>query len=206
MGACWSCQAADGPGEDLLCPACGALQPAPPAQDHFAALGLPRAWALDPAELERRFRERSRLVHPDRFARKSARERRLSLERSTRLNDAHRTLKEPRRRAAYLLQLHGRDPQAEARTLHDPEFLEEQLEAREQLAEAHARGDARRLALLAAGARDRLAALDEELGHALASASPDPAALDAAVRALARARSYKNVVADAEQAPPAVRA
>jgi molecular chaperone HscB len=204
MGACWSCQAAAG-AERLLCPACGALQPAPAGLDHFAALGLPRAFPLDLADLERRFRERSRQLHPDRFARKSPRERRLSLERSTGLNDAYRTLREPRVRAAYLLRLLGRDPQAEARTFRDPEFLEEQLEAREQLAEARAAGDARRLRLLAEGARDRLAALEEELGQALAAPEPSLESLDAAVRALTRARYYENVAAEAEQAPAAAR-
>jgi len=173
--------------------------------DHFGALGLPRAFALDAADLERRFRERSRLLHPDRFARKSPRERRLSLERSTRLNDAYRTLKEPRARAAYLLKLLGRDPQAEARALHDPEFLEQQLAAREELAEARARGDARRMAVLVAGARDRLRALEEEVACALAAPEPSPEALDAAVRALVRARYYENVAAEAEQPPPAHR-
>jgi molecular chaperone HscB len=201
MHACWSCAAA-APADEPFCPSCGALQPPPPGGDHFAALGLARAFAVDAAELERRFRDRSRLLHPDRFARKSSRERRLSLERSTRLNDAYRTLKEPRARAAYLLRLLGRDPQTEARTLHDPEFLEEQLAAREELAEARAEGDARRLTLLATGARDRLRALEEEVARALEAPAPAPAALDAAVRALARARYYENVAVEAEQPPP----
>ncbi|HET9593940.1 MAG TPA: Fe-S protein assembly co-chaperone HscB [Anaeromyxobacteraceae bacterium] len=200
MSSCWSCAAA-APADELFCPSCGALQPAPAGGDHFAALGLPRSYALDPAELERHFRDRSRLLHPDRFARKTPRERRLSLERSTRLNDAYRTLREPRARAAYLLKLLGRDPQAEARTLHDPEFLEEQLAAREELAEARAEGDARRLALLATGARDRLRALEEEVACALGPAAPGPEALDTAVRALVRARYYENVASEAEGSP-----
>ena len=81
------------------------LQPAPAGEDLFAALGVPRRFAQDAAELERRFRERARAFHPDRFARAPARERRIALERSARLNEAHRTLVPPRRRAGYLLQL-----------------------------------------------------------------------------------------------------
>ena len=100
---CWSC---GGPTRaDDRCNSCGALQPAPAGEDLFAALGVPRRFTQDAAEPERRFRERARAFHPDRFARAPARERRIALERSARLNEAHRTLVPPRRRAGYLLQL-----------------------------------------------------------------------------------------------------
>ena len=62
--------------------------------------GLP---AIEVTDLERRFRDRSRLLHPDRHARAEPRERRLSLERATRLNDAYRALKDWRLRAGYAL-------------------------------------------------------------------------------------------------------
>ncbi len=200
---CWSCQAAVAP-EDLLCPACRVLQPEPPGSDLFSALGLVRGYDVDPGDLEARFRARSRQLHPDRFARASPRERRLSLERSTRLNDAYRTLKDGRRRAAYLLKLLGKDPVAEARSLHDPEFLEEQLELREMLALAREKDDRRELALIAAGARDRLAAIDEEVARLFAESEPGEEALLAIVGVLARARYFENLVAEADPtAPPA---
>ena len=75
--------------------------------DHFETLGLPRRFAVDLPDLERRFREQSREVHPDRFATASPPERRAALERSTALNDAYRTLKDPLRRATYFLELRG---------------------------------------------------------------------------------------------------
>ena len=200
---CWSCQTAVAP-QDLFCPKCRVLQPEPPQADLFAALGLDRGYDIDPDELERRFRERSRQLHPDRFARASLRERRISLERSTRLNDAYRTLKNARGRAGYLLKLLGKDPAAEARTHHDPEFLEEQLELREMLALAREKGDQRALWLIATGARDRLAAIDEEVARLFAEAEPGQEALDAILTALARARYFENVVAEADPgAPPA---
>jgi molecular chaperone HscB len=167
-------------------------------------LGLSPRHTVDVDDLERRFRERSRLLHPDRFARATPRERRFSLERSTRLNDAYRTLRDPRRRAAYLLKLLGVDPFAEGRTLHDPEFLGEQLEIREGLAQARASGDARLLSLIADGARDRLRALDEEVANRLGDAAPldaleppDRDALLEVARLLARARYLENVLAEA---------
>jgi molecular chaperone HscB len=198
---CWSCQAAVGP-QDLLCPQCRVLQPEPPQADLFAALGLTRGYDLDPEDLERRYRERSRQLHPDRFARAPLRERRISLERATRLNDAYRTLKDARKRAGYLLKLLGKDPAAEARTHHDPEFLEEQLELREMLALAREKGDQRALALIATGARDRLVAIDEEVARLFAEADPGEEALNAIVTALARSRYFENVVAEADPATP----
>lgn len=190
--------------EDLLCPKCRSLQPEAPGADLFAALGLPRGYDVDPDDLERRFRERSRQLHPDRYARAPLRERRISLERSTRLNDAYRSLKDPRKRAGYLLKLVGRDPAAEARTHHDPEFLEEQLELREMLALAREKGDERELKLIATGARERLTAIDEQVARLFAEAEPGEETLDAIVTALARARYFENVVAEADPtAPPA---
>ena len=197
--ACWSCRAAVGR-EELRCPACGVLQPEPSGRDHFAVLGLPRQQALDPVDLERRFRERSRLLHPDRFARATARERRLSLERSTRLNDAYRVLRDPRRRAAYVLELLGATGWggAAGAGAQDAEFLEEQLELREDLAAARRAGDQAVARRIAAAARERLAAVDEEVARLLAPPQPDPAALAAAARALARARYLESVLFEAD--------
>jgi len=197
---CWKCQAAVAP-EDLSCPSCRALQPEVPGADLFAALGLARGYDLDPEDLERRYRERSRLLHPDRFARATPRERRLSLERTTRLNDAYRTLREPRPRAVYLLKLLGCDPVAEARTSHDPEFLEEQLEIREELALARAGGDSAALERIAARARGRLLALEAEVARLFAEADPGQDSLIDIARLLARARYHENVVAEAAPRP-----
>ena len=55
------------------------------------------------------YRELSLQLHPDRFAQADAQERRLSLEQTTALNEAYKTLKDPVRRAFYLLKLHGVD-------------------------------------------------------------------------------------------------
>ena len=83
------------------------------------------------AGAERRYRERSRQLHPDRFAKAEPRERRLSLERATRLNDAYRVLKDWRRAPTTCSKLAGQDVFGEGKTFADPEFLEEQLEWRE---------------------------------------------------------------------------
>lgn len=196
--SCWSC---NGPTvqSTSFCGSCRRIQPVGRTEDYYSLFDLPREFALDVAGLERRFRERSRQLHPDRFARAEPRERRLSLERATRLNDAHRALKDWRLRAAYLLKLAGQDVFGEGRTFHDPEFLEEQLEWREALALARADGDAAALSSIAARARLRLASLEAEV----ASLFEDPEWFSETVREIARrlsrARYYDNIVSDAER-------
>ena len=103
----------------------------------------------EPAGLDERFRALSRKLHPDRFARASAQERRFSLEQTTLLNEAYKTLKDPVRRAEHLLALRGikGDPKM------SPEFLEQTLEDRERLLEAKLSGEP--LDALAAGVREK---------------------------------------------------
>lgn len=167
---------------------------------------MAREYAIDPAALERRFRELSRQLHPDRYARASPRERRLSLERATRLNDAYRALRDWRLRAAHLLKLAGTDVFAEGRTFADPDFLEEQLEWREQLALAQADGDADALRRIAEDARERLRGLEGDVAGRFADErwfSDMPVDI---ARRLSRARYYDNIVADAERAAASLRA
>jgi molecular chaperone HscB len=199
---CWSCKAEVVEGTPF-CPSCRKIQPVGRNEDHFSLLGLPREFALDVPELERRFRERSRQLHPDRFARAEPRERRLSLERATRLNDACRALKDWRQRAAYLLRLAGTDPFVEGRTFADPDFLEEQLEWREQLALAIADGDGARLRRIAEDARARLVSLEAGVARLFGDErwfSDLPVDI---ARRLSRARYYDNIVAEAERASAA---
>jgi molecular chaperone HscB len=196
---CWSCKAEVAEGT-VFCPACRKIQPVGRNEDHFSLVGLPREYALEVGELERRFRERSRQLHPDRFARAEPRERRLSLERATRLNDAYRTLKDWRLRAGFLLRLAGSDVFAEGRTYADPDFLEEQLEWREALALAQSDGDEARLRRIGEAARERLRGIEDEVAQRFADERwYSDLSVDIA-RRLSRARYYDNIVADAERA------
>jgi molecular chaperone HscB len=76
-------------------------------RDYFTFLGLPRRLKVDMSLLEQRFRELSRQYHPDYFYNASQKERLESLERSSFLNDAYRTLRHPVSRIEYLLGLEG---------------------------------------------------------------------------------------------------
>ncbi len=199
---CWHCRS-DAPEGAIFCPACRKIQPVGRKEDYFSLLGLERSYDLDPAALDRSFRDLSRQLHPDRFARAEPRERRLSLERATRLNDAARYLRDWRLRAAYLLRLAGTDVFGEGRTFADPEFLEEQLEWREALALAQADGDRARLAALAADARERLGGLEAEVARFFAYEEWFSDLVVDIARRLSRARYYDNIVADAERASAA---
>lgn len=90
-----------------MCAGCEAVQPVPADLDYFAALGLPRRLALDGADLERRYLDASRALHPDRFQTSTPRERDLSLAASALVNRARRTLRSPVTRGRYWLELHG---------------------------------------------------------------------------------------------------
>ncbi|MCU1725904.1 co-chaperone HscB [Pseudomonas sp. 7P_10.2_Bac1] len=101
---------------------------------HFALFELQPSFNLDLDQLATRYRELARGVHPDRFADASEREQRLALEQSASLNEAYQTLKSPSKRARYLLAMSGGDMPLEV-TVHDPEFLMQQMQWREELEE-----------------------------------------------------------------------
>ena len=111
------------------------------SDDYFALFELPRAFRVDAALLDARYREIQAQVHPDKFAHAGDAERRLSLQWATRVNEAYQSLKKPLPRAKYLLQLAGQDVGAENNTAMPTDFLIEQMEWREAVAEARAAGN-----------------------------------------------------------------
>jgi molecular chaperone HscB len=201
--ACWSCGVARAPA-DALCPACGKVQPPPPPQgvlDKFAVLGLPRSYELDEGVLDEAFRGLSRKLHPDRFARATPRERRFSLEQTTILNDAYRTLRDPVRRAEHLLALRGVKVAGEERggaAAMPQEFLEQALEDRERLLEAKMEGGPAAVARLAEGVRGKRQEAMDEIGRALREPSPSDAQLRRTADLLARLRYYARYLDEVE--------
>lgn len=103
---CWRCAGTTDGG--LVCPQCQAPQALGPGADLFRVLGLDRRLSVDVADLETRWHDVSRAVHPDRHQTAGARDRELSLAASAAANRAYRTLREPIARGRYWLELHGR--------------------------------------------------------------------------------------------------
>lgn len=105
--------------------------------DHFQRLGLMPEFDIDLSELERHYFGFQRRLHPDRFAAKSPKEKLMSQQQAMALNEAYETLKDPLKRAVYLLKLKGRKTDdGDGATISDPKLLMEQMEAREALMEA----------------------------------------------------------------------
>ena len=137
------------------------------SRNYFDLFGLPSAFRFDAAVLDRAYRQLQSEVHPDRFAGGTDVEKRLALQASARVNEAYRALKNPVQRAQYLLRMHGVDALSETDTALPLEFLERQLERREQAAEAQAAGDIRTLSSLLADARAESLALEDVLAQVL---------------------------------------
>jgi molecular chaperone HscB len=146
--SCWSCgdmRAAH------FCESCGKVQPPAPV-NYFAFFGLPRKLDLNVAALEKDFYELNRKLHPDANASASSQEQEWSLEQSSLLNDAYRTLRDPIKRTQYLLQLEGVELEEQSKSATEqaratgevkkqivpPDLLEEVFELNMQLEELRA--------------------------------------------------------------------
>jgi molecular chaperone HscB len=120
-----------------FCPQCSKILPLERHADYFSFLGLPRKLSVGADDLEQRFRALSRQFHPDYFYNAPPAERRASLERSSYLNDAYRTLRQPVARMEYLLKLEGlaaKSPEDASRQV-PPALLEEVFALNEELDE-----------------------------------------------------------------------
>jgi len=137
------------------------------SRNYFDLFGLPPAFRVDGAVLDRAYRQLQSDVHPDRFAGGSDAQKRAALQSSARVNEAYRALKNPVQRAQYLLRLHDVDAVGETDTDMPLSFLTRQLERREQAADAQADGDVRTLSSLLADARAESAALEVQLAQRL---------------------------------------
>lgn len=168
------------------------------SRNHFELLGLAVAYRVDPDQLAERYHELQRRFHPDRFAAAGERERRLSVQASTHINQAYQTLSDPLRRAQYLLALLTGQDSAGAGTSSDAAFLMEQMELREALAAA--RHQAHPLAEVDA-VIDRLAVqsagLIAALGERLANQSPED--LDLAAELVRKLQFVTKCRAEAER-------
>jgi molecular chaperone HscB len=143
-------------------------------QNHFELFGLAARFAVDAAALEARYHELQREVHPDRFAAAPDAERRVSMQLATRVNEAYQTLKSPLRRAVYILQLRGVDPELETNTAMPSEFLMEQISWRERIEAGSEEPEA--LLQLRAGLRDESGKIYEKLHGQLDEGRDDEAA------------------------------
>ena len=130
---CWNCH------ERTLgthfCSSCGKLVQLPQGIDYFALFEMPRQLWIGMGGLEQKFLQLSWKLHPDNFVNATEQERELSLKRSSELNDAYRTLRDPIARVEYLLAIEGERKEGEKKQQAPPELLEEVFELNESLDE-----------------------------------------------------------------------
>jgi molecular chaperone HscB len=158
----------------------------------YEAFGLTPALSLDAEDLKKRFYERSRQWHPDRFSRASAEEQQKALDMTSTLNDAFRTLRDPVARAEYFLKENGIELSKEA----PPELLEEVFELNMALEELRDGDESTRPQLIAA--KERFIAMRDAIDASL----PATADLEE-VRALLNRRRYiRNLIREVENVLP----
>jgi molecular chaperone HscB len=125
--------------DEHFCPQCSRILALGRHGDFFSFFGLPRKLTIAQDDLERRFRELSRKFHPDYYYNAPPAERLASLERSSYLNDAYRTLRTPATRIEHLLAIEGmpssKSEGSPAAAKVPPALLEEVFALNEELDE-----------------------------------------------------------------------
>lgn len=151
--------------------------------NYFQLFGLPQSCRIDKEQLEREYRALQTRIHPDKSAHLSDAEQRLAMQRATLVNEACQILRNPLRRARYLLSLHGVDTQEGNNNVMPLDFLMEQMEWREGVSEAQQAHDLTALAQIEARIKLETQKLETQLVVKIDSES-DYAAGAALVRKL----------------------
>jgi molecular chaperone HscB len=125
----------------------------------FELFDLPVSYDVDLTKIQQWYMQLQKQVHPDKFANASDREKSLSMQQTSWLNEAKTTLESPVLRATYLLKLKGLDINLENETTMDAVFLMQQLEMRERL--ENVKNEADPLTVLDAMAKDVKATTQE---------------------------------------------
>ncbi|WP_029009551.1 molecular chaperone DnaJ [Azospirillum halopraeferens] len=189
---CWLCGRSVGI-RALFCHGCGAVQP-PRDLDHFTRLGLERRFDIDPEHLARQHAGLSRALTPERFVARGVRQQSNAAAQARALDEAQTVLRDPVRRARYLLTLLEAGP-----VENDPGSGPEVAELRRRL---DAATDAIAIDRIAHEVAHRIEGCIRELAHAFRVGLTGTAA-----RVLGRLEELEAVAADARarrtrHAPP----
>ncbi|XP_028069955.1 iron-sulfur cluster co-chaperone protein HscB homolog isoform X1 [Camellia sinensis] len=131
---CWNCTSVAQTAPFLSCENCRSVQPVVPSVDYFQIFGLEKKYEIEEGNLEGKYKDWQKKLHPDLVHSKSEREKEYAAEQSARVIDAYRTLANPLARAIYILKLEGVVVDEEG-TISEPELLAEILEIREAVEE-----------------------------------------------------------------------
>uniref|UniRef100_A0A5S6R0N1 J domain-containing protein n=1 Tax=Trichuris muris TaxID=70415 RepID=A0A5S6R0N1_TRIMR len=170
---CWNChEIVDCTTDKFFCRSCDFVQPPLTCGDYFGFFDLPKGFSVDVELLRKRFRALQFSLHPDKFTRRSEKERAFSEEQAAKINTAYFTLLKPLPRAVYLLSLHGFSVEEEGnQDFVSPEVLMEMLEANEELDELNpvtGSADEKRLHEMWQHVCNRINACEQQLEEAFA--------------------------------------
>jgi molecular chaperone HscB len=129
--------------------------------NHFTTFNLPATFSVDATSLSLRYRDLQAAVHPDRFVNATDAEKRIAMSRTVDINEAYTTLKDPVHRAMHLLSLVGVDGLDEKNTSMPADFLMQQIDWREALADARLKEDEDRLQEMLSELESTLASLGD---------------------------------------------
>ncbi len=147
----------------------------------FELFGLPERFAQDRDAIDTRWKELQREAHPDRFAGQGAAAQRVAMQWSVRINEAHRRLRDPLARAAYLCELRGAPIDAQNNTAMPSAFLVQQMQWREALEEADSPAH---LDVLVRALEQARGSTLQDIAHRLDEGQGDAAGAAGQVRAL----------------------
>lgn len=166
-------------------------------QNYFELFGLEPNFSIDVAKLSSKLRALLNSVHPDKFASSGSQQQMLSMQKTTQLNDAFAVLKNPVKRAQYLLHLKTGIDTSKEHTVNDPEFLMQQLELREELEDISSSSDISQLHQFA----DKISELEEVQEKQMAELfSQAPLDTDQLQKAIYKLQFLHKTLSDIEQA------
>jgi len=103
------------------------------SQTYFELFGLDPVFELDSRRLQAEQQRLQATYHPDRYISADERDKRLSTQVASWVNQAYETLLDPVKRSRYLLEIGGAAIPDDSSTTSDTEFLMEQIELREEV-------------------------------------------------------------------------
>ncbi|CAL5431873.1 unnamed protein product [Camellia sinensis] len=166
---CWNCTSVAQTAPFLSCENCRSVQPVVPSVDYFQIFGLEKKYEIEEGNLEGKYKNWQKKLHPDLVHSKSEREKEYAAEQSARVIDAYRTLANPLARAIYItllrLKLEGVVVDEEG-TISEPELLAEILEIREAVEET---ADSQELRQIQAQIQEKLKHWSESFATAFQS-------------------------------------
>lgn len=146
--------------------------------NYFDLFQIELTFDIDVEKLQSHYQKLQRLTHPDKIANASDAQKRMFMQKNAQINDAFHVLMSPVLRAEHMLQL--RDfPLVDANaSMSDTEFLMQQMELRETMAEASSAAELTELnavvdreqALIEKNIGDWLSENDEEANQKAAAA------------------------------------